>query len=120
MLLLQTLNTELHSEKVSSRQRHALLVDDLTMALQTRDTALTAIRSLQSVCQQAGIDTAEVQEVCVTCHSPLVSSICCVYANIVTMCACVCVYDLYVTFPTYFPFFFLCHSINHVYIIPYN
>jgi len=59
---VQKLDKELSTEKTLSRRRHGLLVDDLTKALQGRDSALAALRRLEAFCRERGIEHNLVHE----------------------------------------------------------
>ena len=46
---------DLSNEKMSSRKRQANLVDDLVKALQSKDSAVTAIKKLEKLCIESGM-----------------------------------------------------------------
>lgn len=51
-----SLQADLASEKSRGRKRHLQLVEDLTKTLQARDAALSALRRLEKVCVERGVD----------------------------------------------------------------
>ena len=52
----QKATSELSAEKLSSRRRHATLVDDLVRALQSKDAAVHAVKKLEALCIEAGME----------------------------------------------------------------
>ena len=51
----QKASMDLSNEKMSSRKRQANLVDDLVKALQSKDSAVTAIKKLEKLCIESGM-----------------------------------------------------------------
>jgi FMN-dependent NADH-azoreductase len=54
---------DLAGEKMSSRRRHASLIDDLVRALQAKDAAVHAVKKLESLCIESGLEHITVYKV---------------------------------------------------------
>ena len=60
---VQKLGADLTFERLQSRRRHSWLVDDLVKALQAKDAALQAVRRLENMCIEAGLNNIATYEV---------------------------------------------------------
>ena len=54
---------ELAAEKSAARKRHTALVDELARASQARDAALVAVKKLEALCTEQGLDNSIVYQV---------------------------------------------------------
>jgi len=55
------LSQELGAEKSAARRRHTSLVEELTKATQARDEALAALKRMQAICIERGVDMAAIE-----------------------------------------------------------
>lgn len=60
---IQEVNQQLGNERQDGRIRHSDLVSDLTKALQSREIAIQALKSLENACHKAGLSTQGMYEV---------------------------------------------------------